>query len=386
MKQLFTFPSDELLQEDTVYITIVQELHATTLTNDKDRIQFENLVSEAKKRITDSDLEEKSALLEQLDNVLGNRDSFVKFIGGLVLYITPEDIYFYHLGISVTDRVYIGDSPYILPVAANAQYTLDYHLLVLNRESIRLFEGHGSIIEELPISEIENSPVDIAEALGRDFDNSSLNYRSYRGRGFGESGTTQNGAGQAFHGHRDLNKEKDIDRERYFRMVDDFVFEHFSNKLHYPLIVYSVEDNQAVFKDISNNKYLSEVMITGSAAGMNTSDIQKQVAKTINKLNDKEREDLLNRLNEASPENRIENIPDDLTAASLQGRIDNLFLQKDYEIPGSINDEGLYDENDERNNFVDVLVQNVLNSKGNVYIFEQDDMPEATPIAATLRY
>ena len=57
MKQLFTFPSDELLQEDTVYITIVQELHATTLTNDKDRIQFENLVSEAKKRISDSDLE-----------------------------------------------------------------------------------------------------------------------------------------------------------------------------------------------------------------------------------------------------------------------------------------------------------------------------------------
>src|SRR5699024_9987239 len=144
----------------------------------------------------------------------------------------PEDIYFYHLGISVTDRVYIGDSPYILPVAANAQYTLDYHLLVLNRENIRLFEGHGSIIEELPISEIENSPIDITEALATDFDDSSLNYQSYRGRGSGDSGATQNGAGHAFHGHRDLNKEKDIDRERYFRMVDDFVFEHFSNKLH----------------------------------------------------------------------------------------------------------------------------------------------------------
>lgn len=380
MKQLFTFPSDELLQEDTVYITIVQELHATTLTNDKDRIQFENLVSEAKKRITDSDLEEKSALLEQLDNALGNRDSFVKFIGGLVLYITPEDIYFYHLGISVTDRVYIGDSPYILPVAANAQYTLDYHLLVLNRESIRLFEGHGEKLQEEDLSEYDEAPVDLETALGTEKEGGNLNFGAY------STGAGQTGTGHAFHGHQETSQEKDIDRERYFRMVDDFVFDHFSNKLHYPLIVYSVEDNQAVFKDISHNKYLSDVMITGSAAGMNTSDIQKQVAETINKLNDKEREDLLNRLNEASPENRIENIPDDLTAASLQGRIDNLFLQKDYEIPGSINDEGLYDENDERNNFVDVLVQNVLNSKGNVYIFEHEDMPEATPIAATLRY
>lgn len=380
MKQLFAFPSDELLQEDTVYITIVQELHATTLTNDKDRIQFENLVSEAKKRISDSDLEEKSALLEQLDNALGNRDSFVKFIGGLVLYITPEDIYFYHLGISVTDRVYIGDSPYILPVAANAQYTLDYHLLVLNRESIRLFEGHGEKLQEEDLSEYDEAPVDLETALGTEKEGGNLSFGAY------STGAGQTGTGHGFHGHQETSQEKDIDRERYFRMVDDFVFDHFSNKLHYPLIVYSVEDNQAVFKDISNNKYLSDAMITGSAAGMNTSDIQKQVAKTINKLNDSERENLLNRLREASPENRIENIPDDLTAASLQGRIDNLFLQKDYEIPGSINDEGLYDENDERNNFVDVLVQNVLNSKGNVYIFEHDDMPEATPIAATLRY
>ena len=65
MKQLFTFPSEELLQENTQYITIVQELHATTLTNDKDRIQFENLINEARKRIEGSELKEKDALLEQ---------------------------------------------------------------------------------------------------------------------------------------------------------------------------------------------------------------------------------------------------------------------------------------------------------------------------------
>src|SRR5699024_9485384 len=110
MKQLFEFPSDELLVEDTVFITIVQELHATTLTSDKDRIQFENLISEAKSRISNSDLTEKDDLLEQLDIVVRNQGSLTKFIGALVLYITPTDFYFYHLGISVTDRVYIGRS------------------------------------------------------------------------------------------------------------------------------------------------------------------------------------------------------------------------------------------------------------------------------------
>ena len=142
MKQLFTFPAEELQKEDTIYITLAMELHATTLTNDKDRIQFENLVNQARKEVKDSDLEEKSQLLEQLDAVLRDRDEYVKFIGGLVVYITTDDIYFYHLAIPVKNRVQISTLPYVLPLASNFQYTRDYNLLVLNRESIRLFEGH----------------------------------------------------------------------------------------------------------------------------------------------------------------------------------------------------------------------------------------------------
>lgn len=380
MKQLFEFPSDELLVEDTVYITIVQELHATTLTNDKDRIQFENLISEAKNRISDSNFEEKSALLKQLDTVANNQDSLIKFIGGLVLYITPEDFYFYHLGISVADGVYIGKSPYILPVAANDQYTLTYHLLVLNRESMRLFEGSGTKLTEQDLSEYEEAPVDLETALGTEKEGGNLNFGTY------SSGAAQAGTNQFFHGHQETSQEKDIDRERYFRIVDSFVYDNFSNESKYPLIVYSVEENQAVFKEISSNKYLSDTTITGSAAGMGTQDIQDSVSEMITKLNDTERDELLNKLKETSPDNRIENIPDDLTSASLQGRIDNLYLQKGFEIPGTITDEGRYDSDNDENNFIHLLVRNVLNANGNIYIFNEDEMPVDTPIAATLRY
>lgn len=380
MKQLFEFPSDELLVEDTVYITIVQELHATTLTNDKDRIQFENLISEAKNRISDSDFEEKSALLKQLDTVANNQDSLIKFIGGLVLYITPEDFYFYHLGIPVSDGVYIGNSPYILPVAANDQYTLAYHLLVLNRESMRLFEGSGTKLLEQDLSEYEDAPVDIETALGTEKEGGNLNFGTY------SSGAAQAGTNQFFHGHQETSQEKDIDRERYFRIVDSFVYDNFSNESKYPLIVYSVEENQAVFKEISSNKYLSDTTITGSAAGMGTQDIQDSISEMITKLNDTERDELLNKLKETSPDNRIENIPDDLTSASLQGRIDNLYLQKGFEIPGTITDEGRYDSDNDENNFIHLLVRNVLNANGNIYIFNEDEMPVDTPIAATLRY
>ena len=379
MKQLFSFPTSEL-QQDTVYVTLAMELHATTLTNDKDRIQFENLVSEAKKKLTDSDWDEKTQLLEQLEVVSQNQDSLIQSLGGLTIYITPDDIYFYHLAIAVQDRVRISKIPYVLPLAYNYQYTREYNLLLLNRESIRLFEGRGSKLEELPISEIEDAPVDIETALGTEKEGGNLNFGTY------SSGQSGRGSTQFFHGHSEASDEKDIDRDRYFRMVDSFVYDNYSNETKLPLIVYSVEENLALFKELSNNEYLSQTGINGSAANLKNNEIEKRVTQTIDEIIAYQRNELLDELKETSPDNRIENIPDDLTSAALQGRIEKLYVGKGFEIPGTITDEGRYDPNDERNDFISRMVHKVLQTQGKVYILDEDEAPENMPIAARLRY
>lgn len=381
MKELFTFPTEELQKEDTVYVTLALELHATTLTNDKDRIQFENLLSEARKRLKESDLAEKDQLLAQIDVVERHLDEFIQFIGGLTVYVTTEDIYYYHLAIPVKERVQISELPYVLPLISNYQYSRDYHLLVLNRESIRLFEGHSGNIEELILDDIEDAPVDLETALGTEKEGGELNFGTYssnRGRGRGTS--------QFFHGHTDTSDEKDIDRERYFRLVDEFIYNHYSNETKYPLVVYTVEDNQAVFREASNNEYLAKTGINGSADGLKTNEIQERVARTIDEIIAHERNELLDQLVETSPDNRIENIPDDLTVASIQGQIESLYVEKWFEIPGSITPEGRYDESDEKNDFIQRIIQNVVRTNGEVYIFEEDEIPNGTQIAARLRY
>lgn len=379
MKQLFSFPTEEL-EQDTVYVTLAMELFATTLTNDKDRIQFENLVSEAKKQLYESDLDEKDQLLRQLDDVMGRQDELIQFIGGLTIYITPDDFYYYHLAIPVINRVRIGQKPYVLPLISNYQYTRDYNLLVLNRESIRVFEGHGERIEELPISEIEDAPIDLETALGTEKEGGSLNFGTYSGN----SGTR--GSSQFFHGHSETSEEKDIDRDRYFNIVDKFVYDNYSNVNKLPLIVYTVEENQAVFRNLSNNEYLAKTGINGSAANLNNNEIKERVAQTIDEIIAHQRNELLDRLAETSPDNRIENIPDDLASASLQGRIESLYVEKGAEIKGTLTDEGRYNENDDSNNFIEQIVDNVIRSRGEVYILDPSEMPGDTPIAARLRY
>lgn len=381
MQQLFNFPTEELKQEDTIYISITMELHAISLTDDKDRIQFENLMDEAEKKLKDSDLDEKDTLLKQLEKVRVNKTALANHTGGLAVYVTVENIYYYDLAVPVEKSVSIGKLPYTLPLVENFQYDQDYHLLLLNRDNARIFEGHGPNISELDMTEIdEDAPIDLETALGTEREGGELNFGTYK------STTGGSGTSQFFHGHNETSQEKDIDRENYFRIVDRFVYDNYSKDTEWPLIVFSIEDNQSVFHRISANHYLSDFKILGSTASMKENEIKDRVSKEIMDLIGREKRDALKELEEVVPANRIENIPDDLTAASLRGQIDTLYIQKGLVIPGTITEDGLYDQDSDKNDFVKLLVNKVINTNADVYVFDSDDMPEDQEIIARLRF
>lgn len=378
MQQLFTFPTEELKKKDTLYISIAVELHAARLTNETDRIQFSNILNEAEKELKELDVKEKDALLKQLESVRINQTTLANHTGGLAIYITPEDIYYYDLAVPVEQHMIIDERPYTLPLVENYQYDQDYHLLLLNRDNARLFEGHGSNLTELDMTEIdEEAPVDLETAIGTERTGGELNFGTY---GSGPGGPA------SFHGHNETSQEKDIDRENYFRIVDKFIYENYSMVNEWPLILFTIEDNQSVFQSISNNKYLSDFKILGSTANMKDNEINEVVAKEITDMIGKEKRETFSELEEVSPTNRIENIPDDLASASLRGQIDTLYLARGFEIPGTLTDEGFYDREDDRNNFVELLVDKVINTGASVYIFDGEDMPDDKPIIARLRF
>lgn len=381
MRQLFNFPTEELEKKDTIYISITLELQTTSLADDKDRIKFENLTDQAKKQLKKLDIEEQDALLEQLKQVRRHQQILLNHTGGLTLYLTKDEIYYYHLVIPVEEKVVISELPYLLPLVENFQYDQDYHLLLLTRESARLFEGHGSNLKELDMTEkSDEAPVDLETALGTELEGRQLNYGTYKSTGGSASSS------QFFQGHNETNLEKDIDRENYFRIVDRFIDEHYTTYHKWPLIVYTTEDNQSVFHSLSKNERLSDFKIIGSPANMKDNEIKEKVANEVMDLIGRERKTALMEMQEVSLQNRIENIPDDLVTASLQGQIRTLYLEKGLEIPGTITEEGRYDREDSKNDFVQQLVKRVIQTGASAYIFEEEDMPEGLEIIASLRY
>lgn len=375
MIKLTTFPAQELSHSQQMFITIAQELTIDTIRSEKDSIQLSKSLDEARKQVEAlSDKELSNKLQEQIELARQGEKELINSRGGLVLYITPEEVYYYHIGIPTNNHISLGSSPNVVPLIENFQYTNNYHVLVLNREDIRLFKGDALSVEEVQFDD-DDAPVTLKNALG---DEKTVDDYSSQGSYGGAEGTT------SFHGHKDTSREKDIDRENYFRLVDKYIDEHYSSPSNLPLILYGLPDNQAIFRQISKNKCLLDQGIEESGANVNLQTVkEKALAKNIEIVKE-DQETMFNRFRETAPKFRIDNQLDDLAMSSMEGRIEELLVNKNFDQSGQISDEGEFVEGDD--NFVEQLIAKVLESKGKVYIVPSDDMPIDINLSARLRY
>lgn len=376
MHKLEIFPVPELEILDENYITVATELSSEALTNDKDRIQLENLLKEAEEKLNLLEEEgDKSAFKERLEEARTNIRELISHRGGLAIYMTKDDIYYYHLDEPTQTLVDVGFLPNFKPLIESFAFTSNFHVLVLSREEMSLFRANRYGVEPVKFED-EDAPVDLKTALGDELDGGELNHGTYGSRGGSQP--------QTFHGHNDTSSEKDIDRENYFRAVDNYIYENYSLPTEKPILLYALTENQSVFRDISKNQFLMEESIAESGNKLSTQEIANKVKAAYQEILAHEQNNKLAELNETKPEFRITNQPNDLAQAALQGRINELFIRQGYKLDGEINERGLYEESGQ--NFLKQIVARVVQAKGKVYLYDGSALPEGADIIARLRY
>lgn len=371
-----TFPVPELEIKDEIYISIGLTLSEEAHTSDKNRIHLSNLLNKAESElanIADKDLTNK--LQARIEEVRSNFRELTGHRSGLLIFIHVDEIYYYLLNVAVNDLVDVGKLPNFKALIENFQFSNSYNLLVLSREEFSLYEGDRHGIEVVKIED-EEAPIDLETALGTEKTDQNLSHSSFGSRG--SDGT------QSFHGHNDTSEEKDIDRENYFRIVDNYIYENYSLPAEKSLILYALADNQNVFRSLSKNGFLLDEGIYESGVKVSNKDIEKATLALHEEIIQKEKDDILNKFRETTPEFRIDNHLNDLANSAVQGRINELIINKDYSQEGSINDQGIYEESQE--NFLRQIVAKVIQTNGKVYIFDSEELPVDINIAARLRY
>lgn len=377
MQELYTFPTDELLQDYEVVVSISLNSESNGVEVEANQIQFQNLLKEAKAKLCKA-YDEKfcTGFLEKAKFLVDHTDFWRNMTRSAVFYITPDEVYYYRLGTAIHTGTVVSQKPYVLPLIADFQYVSYYHLLALNHDKFSLYNGRRNKLQ--PVELPEDAPDTLTKALGDELTGGELNVGSYNG-GDGNSGGV-------FHGHNEKSTEVEIDQENYFREVDKYINEKFSKPTGLPLVLFALKKNISDFERLSKNGYLDETRVEASPSQLSFNEIQSHTSEVVDHIINRRYRSLVEKFKETKPEFKLEAQFDDLAMASIQGKIDVLLLEDDYQVDGLIDDNGQYLEGPETNLYVNQLVHNVLKTNGQVYVLDKASMPSDSGVAALLRF
>jgi hypothetical protein len=246
---------------------------------------------------------------------------------------------------------------------------------------IRLFEGNRDALDEVELAAAV--PKTITDALGEDVTEPAVTVFSLGGAG-------DRGRG-LYSGHGSKNDEKQIDTERFFRIVDRAILTHHSRPSGLPLMLAALPEHHALFRQISENPYLTDEGIALSPDAVTSEDLRERAWRVLEPY-------YLGRL--ASLSEEFESATSrqlgsgDLTqvaGAVVASRVGTLLIDADIEVPGRIDPAtGRVELSDlarpDTDDILDDLAEIVLAKAGRVVVVPAARMPTKTGVAAIYRY
>lgn len=380
-KILNEFPHDLILNaEEGPFISIYQPSERENFTNRQDLIRYKNALREVenslKIKYPKRDIKE---IMKPLVDLGEDRLFWNNIHDGLGILLAEGQLLVYNLKRPVKELVVVSDSFHIKPLIRNFQSADRYHLLGLSRREFTLYEGSRYGFEEIELP--EDTPRTVEEALGDEYTDPHLTAGKYGGAG----------STPMFHGHGGKKDEIEKDIEKFFRYVDRFVLNEYSNPNKLPLILVALDEYHGVFKEISHNKYLLDDGIKTNYDSIKTEDLRDTVWEKLEPLYLKETEKLVDRFEQFRAKDQGSDDLVQVARAAIGNRIGTLIIEADRVIPGKLNkNNGGIEEGELKDpKFDDVLddiAEVVFKNQGEVIVLPKERMPSDTGVAAIYRY
>lgn len=374
------FPEDMIFKEEGPLVSLYQPTHRIFPDNKQDVIVYKNLLrtieNSLKLLVDDSESDE---LMKPLYEIKDDKEFWNNTYDGLAILVNKKNCIVYKLREPVKELAIVANSYYVKPLIKAFQALEQYQVLGLSRENFNLYQGNRYGFEELVID--EDQPRTMEDVLGDQKTESYLSHGSYGGTG----------APTMYHGHDDPKQEADKDTEKYFRYVDQFVYEHYSKKAKLPLILIALSQYHSYFRTLSNNPYLIQEGIDKSIESMNLSEIRASVADVIERINKEKYEKNAEAYAQANANSLGASDIAQIAKAAFEGRVKTIMIDEDKIVSGSLDFEtgkitfGDIDKPD-NNDVINELVQLVLLNGGEVLVLSKDHMPSETGVAAIYRY
>lgn len=281
---------------------------------------------------------------------------------GLAIFVNREDCYVYRLPETVRNQVVISDNINFKPLIRMFQSVIHYYILALSRERFKVYEVYHESIEEVHFD--KDVLILAKDVIG---DQRSEPYTSV-------GGFSTLGAQAMLHGHGGKKEDIDIDTEKYFRYVDQTIYDLLSKEKAIPIVLVTLHKNQMTFRKVSKNKYLFEEAVVMSMEDLSNQDLYQETIKVIEPFFNEQLKRQTAKVVQSIELGRASDKLDHIVKAIFNKEVKNLYLANDKRIYGSVD---WTNQNVKLNQGVDTdileeLAEQALQRKAKVYSVPKD--------------
>lgn len=303
----------------------------------------------------------------------------------LIIFRSKERFEYHVLPVDSEAFSLVSDQFYVLPLINLFNEDHLFFILSLSLKNNKLYEATQHEISEI-VTEDE-FPDDMYDSAGHDVVQKSLQMRGEQTGNAREAYPGKTGA--MYHGQGEGKDDKEVEILKYFEDVDASL-NNLLNDYSTPLVVAAVDNVFSHFKEVSNYKNIFPKNVPGNHDDNDIIGIHEKAMNILTPYFNRVKDDKKQKYSEAIGKTTAS--LEDIVVSADAGRVDTLFVAKGEHIWGVYNrEEGTIDKHEEKQEgdicFLDFAARNVFLKGGQVFIEEQEDLPENTaPANAILRY
>ncbi|HIX02406.1 MAG TPA: hypothetical protein H9861_06585 [Candidatus Ligilactobacillus excrementigallinarum] len=282
-----------------------------------DDTEFNSLLSQAKKQYTQQFGEKDWIKYEKQIKNLTNDIVFDYAQSKTLAVILNKDVaYHYYLPRKIKLQVVVNEKPYILPLVRGYEFMPTYNILNINRSSFKMYEVKNGLVSEKSLD--KDAPISANKALNIDTPDEKIRMEQRGG-----------GSYDQFRGTDVKAEATQVNMDSYFRLVDEYVIQHISNRDHLKVVLMATKDDAGEFNKISHNQFLDKEDVIAVPSIINHETLEKATAKINEDFLNCSRENIENEIDIARSKKRyLENVSD-IKQASIEGRLDTVVIARD---------------------------------------------------------
>lgn len=319
-------------------------------------------------------------LLEPINELIDDTGFWNFQSDGLAIFRNRNFFEYYTLPVLFETMVHVADHFYPMPLIPYINNGVKFYLLAISMGEVKLYEGFPHQINELEVSDLV--PERLEEAVGFDFQQKHLNYRS-----------GQDDRGRAtFHGHGSASQEE-VKTEilKYFRAVDDGIMKILHDKKSL-LVLAAVDYLVPIYREANSYKYLYDDFIPGNPEHEDPVLLHEKTKDLLKDHFERYRREKAEKFEQALALQKAAYSEEEIISSAVNGRVDTLFVKKGDNLWGIYDSEKntiqVRDKKASQNtSLLNLAAMHTIMNSGRVFLMEADDMPEpASRLNAILRY